>query len=326
MWMDLDSGIRIVNVYAPGDFHSQKEFFAELDNHLVGPSRVALVGDFNCVLGPIDRRTFRGTPPKWSDRRSKGVLRELVDDLGLIDAWRALRSAQSGMNSTGRNARSRIDRFYVSPSLAPSTHSSWLVSSALSDHSLLILRLAGTDIAAQGKRPWRLNARLLNDREILVDVARLIQRKVHVTPELDGDRWDEVKADVAECFRSWGKRPAREERAEMRNISGVILLLSRPESTDPGIASCYACESTANVHASEKGNLCQGQPASPPDANNSTASTRGGAFLARTCSESLEQPVEPATGAFLSGGSDAMPGDVTRPWVQPPAAQPLQIR
>ncbi|KAL3228356.1 hypothetical protein MRX96_048616 [Rhipicephalus microplus] len=178
MWMDLDSGIRIVNVYAPGDFHSQKEFFAELDNHLVGPSRVALVGDFNCVLGPIDRRTFRGTPPKWSDRRSKGVLRELVDDLGLIDAWRALRSAQSGMNSTGRNARSRIDRFYVSPSLAPSTHSSWLVSSALSDHSLLILRLAGTDIAAQGKRPWRLNARLLNDREILVDVARLIQRKV----------------------------------------------------------------------------------------------------------------------------------------------------
>ncbi|KAL3209760.1 hypothetical protein MRX96_052308, partial [Rhipicephalus microplus] len=141
------------------------------------------------------------------------------------------------MTWTGRNARSRIDRFYVSPSLAPSMHSAWLVSSALSDHSLLILRFAGTDIAAQGKRPWRLNARLLNDREILVDVARLITRKVHATPELDGDRWDEVKADVAECFRSWGKRRAREDREEIRIISGVILLLSRPESTGPGIAS-----------------------------------------------------------------------------------------
>lgn len=237
MWMDLDSGIRIVNVYAPNDLRSQKEFFAALDNHLVGPSRVVLVGDFNCVLDPIDRRTFRGTPPKWSDRRGEGVLRELVDELGLIDAWRALRPAQSGMTWTGRSARSRIDRFYVSPSLAPSMHSAWLVSSALSDHSLLILRFAGTDIAAQGKRPWRLNARLLKDREILVDVARVIQRKVHATPELDGDRWDEVKADVAECFRSWGKRRAREDREEIRIISGVILLLSRPESTGPGIAS-----------------------------------------------------------------------------------------
>ncbi|KAL3209759.1 hypothetical protein MRX96_052307 [Rhipicephalus microplus] len=46
MWMDLDSGIRIVNVYAPNDLRSQKEFFAALDNHLVGPSRVVLVGGF----------------------------------------------------------------------------------------------------------------------------------------------------------------------------------------------------------------------------------------------------------------------------------------
>ncbi|KAH8037624.1 hypothetical protein HPB51_015058 [Rhipicephalus microplus] len=58
---------------------------------------------------------------------------------------------------------------------------------------------------------------------------------------------------------------------------------------------CYASESAANVHAAEKGNLCQGQHASPPDAiNNSTASSRDGAFLARTCSESA-QPVSPSS-------------------------------
>ncbi|KAL3202508.1 hypothetical protein MRX96_042440 [Rhipicephalus microplus] len=65
-------------------------------------------------------------------------------------------------------------------------------------------------------------------------------RKVHETPELDGDMWDEVKAGAAECFRSWGKRRARKERAEIRIISGVIFLLSRPESTGPGIASTLA--------------------------------------------------------------------------------------
>ncbi|KAL3213164.1 hypothetical protein MRX96_007755 [Rhipicephalus microplus] len=71
MWMDLNSGVRIVNVYAPNNFRSPKDFFAALDNHLVGPSRVVLVGDFDCVLDRIDRRTFRGTPPKWTDRRGE---------------------------------------------------------------------------------------------------------------------------------------------------------------------------------------------------------------------------------------------------------------
>ncbi|KAL3223279.1 hypothetical protein MRX96_027686 [Rhipicephalus microplus] len=111
MPMDIDSGFRIVNVYASNDFRSQKDFFAALDNHLVGPSRVVLVGDFNCMLDRIDRRTFRGTATKWTDRRGEGALRELVDELGLIDAWHALRLAQSGMTWAGRSTRSRIDTF-----------------------------------------------------------------------------------------------------------------------------------------------------------------------------------------------------------------------
>ncbi|KAH8035629.1 hypothetical protein HPB51_007864 [Rhipicephalus microplus] len=218
MSMDLDSGIPIVNMYAPNDYRSQKDFFAALDNHLVGPFRVVLVGDFNCVLDYIDHRTFRGTAPKLTDRNGEGVLRELVSELGMIDAWRALLLAHSEMTWAGRSTRSRIDRFYVSPSLAPSMHSSWLVYSALSDHCLLILMLAGTDIAAQGKWPWRLNARLLKDRKILAHVARLIQRKVHET-KLDIGKWNEVKAGAAECFRSWGKVPsAGEARGDQKYL------------------------------------------------------------------------------------------------------------
>ncbi|KAL3255533.1 hypothetical protein MRX96_017437 [Rhipicephalus microplus] len=114
MSMDLDCGIRIVNVCAPNDYRSQKDFFAELYNRQVGPSRVVHVGDFNWVLDRIDCRTFRGTAPKWSDRPGEGALRELVDKLGLIDAWRALRPDQSGMTWAGKSARSRIDHFYVS--------------------------------------------------------------------------------------------------------------------------------------------------------------------------------------------------------------------
>ncbi|KAL3229439.1 hypothetical protein MRX96_048542 [Rhipicephalus microplus] len=63
-----------------------------------------------------------------------------------------------------------------------------------------------------------------------------IMRKVHET-ELYIGKWIEVKTDAAECFRSWGKCRARKERAEIRIISGEILLSSRPETPGPGIAS-----------------------------------------------------------------------------------------
>ncbi|KAH7971654.1 hypothetical protein HPB52_001152 [Rhipicephalus sanguineus] len=169
-------------------------------------------------------------------RRGEKILGELVDELGLVDAWRTLCSGQSGMTWTGRSARSRIDRFYASPSLAPSMHSSWLCSSALSDHRLLILRFAGSSLIAQDKRPWRLNSRLLKDQEAVLDVGRLISRSIQDSAALDGNKWDEVKAGVAECFREWGKRRAKEERAEIKIVSSAILLLSRPESCGPGIA------------------------------------------------------------------------------------------
>lgn len=88
--VDLDCGIRIVNVYAPTRSKDQREFFATLEPYLVGPSRLILVGDFNCVFEQVDRIPHRGTPNQ-KDRRANVVLRELVDGLGLVDAWRVLR-------------------------------------------------------------------------------------------------------------------------------------------------------------------------------------------------------------------------------------------
>ncbi|KAL3227104.1 hypothetical protein MRX96_024283 [Rhipicephalus microplus] len=69
MWMDLDSGIRIVNVYAPGDFRSQKEFFAVLDDHLVGPSRVVL----GCHVEGHDGSPLRGFARLFAGRVPKGT-------------------------------------------------------------------------------------------------------------------------------------------------------------------------------------------------------------------------------------------------------------
>lgn len=231
--MDFDCGVRLVNIYAPCKPREKREFFATLDSYLVGPSRVILVGDFNCVLEASDRVSYRGTWLK-RDKAGEPALREFVDELGLVDAWRALRPSQSGMTWMGRAAKSRIDRFYVSPSLAPSAHSMWLCSTALSDHRMLVLRFADSGLVTQGRRPWRLNARLLKDGEILQDVGNLLNRSLQGRIDLDGREWDGVKEAVAECFKSWGKRRAREERAEIKIVSDVILVYSKPLSGGPG--------------------------------------------------------------------------------------------
>ncbi|KAH7983086.1 hypothetical protein HPB52_009123 [Rhipicephalus sanguineus] len=148
------------------------------------------VGDFNCVLEQVDRVSLEGTP-KYRDRKGDLELRELVDELGLVDAWRTLRPVQ----------------------------------------------FADSNLVAQGKIPWRLNPRLLKDKEAAKDVAGLLCRSLLDGQDLGGSEWDAVKASVAECFREWGKRRAREERTEIKIVSDAILLLSKPLSGGPGVTA-----------------------------------------------------------------------------------------
>ncbi|KAL3197690.1 hypothetical protein MRX96_014609 [Rhipicephalus microplus] len=69
------------------------------------------------------------------------------------------------------------------------------------------------------------------------DVATFLIGSLPGDQNLGGSEWDTVKAGVAECFRDWGKRQAREERAEIKVVSDAILLLSKPLSGGPGVTA-----------------------------------------------------------------------------------------
>ncbi|KAL3175718.1 hypothetical protein MRX96_000909 [Rhipicephalus microplus] len=112
-------------------------------------------------------------------------------------------------------------------------HSSSLCSSTLSDHSLLALRFTDSSLVPWGKRPWRLNPRLLKDKDATEDVARFLISSLG-DQNFGGSEWDAVKAGVAERFREWDKRRAREERAKIKAVSGAILLLSKAIVRRPG--------------------------------------------------------------------------------------------
>lgn len=234
--IDLDCGTRIVNIYAPNSRPAQvqKDFFKSLDSYLVGPSRLVVVGDFNCVLNASDRVSTRGVARRRERGAGVQAFRELVNELELVDAWGLLRPGQSGMTWTGRGSQSRLDRFYVSRALTPRLHSTWKVASALSDHQLVALRLADNDFVPSSRGPWRLNPRLLEDSHVVRDVEHIC---AYSTANLDAERWDELKARVRNCLMEWGKRRAREERAAIQIVSDAILLLSSPISCGPGVAA-----------------------------------------------------------------------------------------
>lgn len=101
--------VTLVNVYVPSGTAqrvAREEFLNStlafyLRNH---SEHVILAGDFNCVLRPCD---------SYSPNISQS-LRTTVQQLQLLDVWEKLCPRDPGFTFVSRNARSHLDRSYVS--------------------------------------------------------------------------------------------------------------------------------------------------------------------------------------------------------------------
>ena len=74
----------LVNVYAPNDPHQQVVFLRGLSNNLLskyGNENLVLGGDFNCVIGTLDKR---GGKPVDTRKASTIELKALIKKPGLI--------------------------------------------------------------------------------------------------------------------------------------------------------------------------------------------------------------------------------------------------
>lgn len=234
--VDLDSGVRLVCVYAPNKGSEQSNFYENLDSHFVGASRVIVAGDFNCIFSLEDKNKHKKGPFRLT--RGAKVLRKLFQDIGVIDAWHMLRPQQVGYTWTGRGLQTRIDRFHISKSLSPTLSSIRLINNALSDHKCLILRIVDNDWCPRGMGQWRLNPRLLDDPRVVADIRETLTRRL--SPDMTHDEWDQTKSDARSCFKDWGKRRAREERQEIAVTSDAIMLLSKPDSKGPQVSAALS--------------------------------------------------------------------------------------
>ena len=147
----------LINVYAPNGKQEQLKFWEDLDtsrraNGLRRPD--ILLGDFNVTEDAIDR-----APAHLDDVNVIEALRNLHQCLGLKDAWHHTfpneRNFTYRVNNNGQQVKSRIDRIYLSDTVAK-TSFDWKLKqmSVPMDHWMVQVKYAPAQAPFIGKEHW----------------------------------------------------------------------------------------------------------------------------------------------------------------------------
>jgi exonuclease III len=152
-WGILKSICFVVNVYSKCDLPSKRRLWDNISMSKVGfgRGRWCVVGDFNAVLSPEDRRGV--SRETYSSVEMRGFGR-FLEDVELIDLL--LLGRRFTWCHANRVAMSRIDRVWVSPEWLDmwGDCSVWVSSRDVSDHCPLVLKYANNE---WGPKPFRFN-------------------------------------------------------------------------------------------------------------------------------------------------------------------------
>ena len=141
----------LASVYAPCDPQNQCCFIQNLCTVIVSntnTSKVIIVGDWNTTLHSIDK--YGGRP--WFGTNYRNLLLHFMDELGLVDAYRALHPKRKVFTYESKplKLKSRIDLFIISQSLKPNVRKAEIRSSIAPDHKAIFLSLEINDVYQRG--------------------------------------------------------------------------------------------------------------------------------------------------------------------------------
>lgn len=165
-----DLHFQLVNVYAPATQNPRRLFMdqliLQLEAHIDPRLPIVLLGDFNFVENPERDRSNEQNRDIFSAEK----MAELRATFDLVDIWEEL-SMEIGHTwhrlASGAVQSARLDRIYVSASLAPSVSNVKLLCPKIrvSDHMPLAIELCPPVESAPPR--FRLNSLLLADPDIL---------------------------------------------------------------------------------------------------------------------------------------------------------------
>ena len=140
-------------------------------------TNITVAGDFNLVLDiNMDKSGGLGK----THTKSCKLLKEIMDNLNLIDIWRVQHPDTNQYTWRRRNPNAihcRLDMFLVSDTLHGCVDKSTITSSYRSDHSLIAIQCIFSEIS-RGPGYWKLNCSLLDDLEYVTLITKV---KITVT-------------------------------------------------------------------------------------------------------------------------------------------------
>ena len=212
--LDLGFG-QIVNVYGSAGKLSQQErrkfYGEELFSNLIGFSTFWVIGDFNCVLSPLD------TAGNFKDKHCP-VLEDLVSTMKLVDGYRFLHPQGSDYTWVRQGFHpSRLDRV-IYPAAIKDRVLNVQHKASLSDHKALIVTIVAQDVPPSRKRfqqaYWKLNVNTLHEEDCLQSLEEIIMGSLPSVARFGdtSDWWEVTKKSVCSFLKGYGIRRAKTRR------------------------------------------------------------------------------------------------------------------
>lgn len=202
--------IVISNVYAPNE--DKPQFFHKLFKNLqiAHSPEWLLAGDFNLVFDMnLDRRSISNVLLR---KKAAESLENIMQVNELYDVWCKLHPdvKRYTCHSSAKSA-SRIDFFLVSHTLFNYVTKADILSSAISDHSIIYLELDLVE-ELRGKGLWSLNTKWLQNSEYKELVCKSVEAVIaknnqeQLNPSLS---WEMIKNEITGCSIQFSFKQAK---------------------------------------------------------------------------------------------------------------------
>ena len=218
--------IQIVNIYGPTVPAQREAFFSTIQNYMFDDTLTIMGGDFNMVEDPTLDRTPKST--HYYHTQGSKALSQLKQKFDINDNWRTQNPNTKQYTWCSRkqfdNAKSRLDRLYLSPALTSLSHT--IIPHILSDHSIVHSNIQLPTNNTPGPGYWKLNTSILQDTEYTTLMTKtlntIIERRDPNEPLQQW--WDALKNTIRTTTIKYCRKKAQDQK---RKLTGLHKLLDK---------------------------------------------------------------------------------------------------
>lgn len=221
----------LVNTYAPNE--DKPSFFEDLIMRIESfdNKNVLWVGDFNLVMDPAKDR-FNST---FNNRKSLAILNSYMEEVELVDIWRARNEKIDRYTWHSRNKKSRIDMFLINNGLVPSVDQAEIQACNISDHSIITLDLQITE-QPHGPGLWKFNVSHLSDIQFLEQLNKAALTAVSNADQLNPMlKWEFVKMCIRDHIKHTSKEITVNKNKHQLELYKKLDELQRLMDADPDL-------------------------------------------------------------------------------------------